>query len=59
MRTNRKGRIKKKESSLNNRIGSLIIFSCHARREDSYKSFCRAFFVPGFDSKTNHEIKSL
>nr|DAF61500.1 MAG TPA: hypothetical protein [Podoviridae sp. ctzXp5]DAY83810.1 MAG TPA: hypothetical protein [Caudoviricetes sp.] len=47
MRTSRKGRIKKKESSLNNRIGSLIIFSCHARREDSYKSFCRAFFVPG------------
>nr|DAL74933.1 MAG TPA: hypothetical protein [Bacteriophage sp.]DAX94326.1 MAG TPA: hypothetical protein [Bacteriophage sp.] len=37
----------------------MIIFSCHARREDSYKSFCRAFFVPGFDSKTNHEIKSL
>lgn len=22
-------------------------------------SFCSAFFVPGFDSKTNHEIKKF
>nr|DAI98146.1 MAG TPA: hypothetical protein [Caudoviricetes sp.] len=37
----------------------MIIFSCHARREDSYMSFCRAFFFARLDSKTNHEIKSL
>lgn len=52
------GEIKKKESSLNNRIGSLIIF--HATHDGKILiSLSAVHFFARLDSKTNHEIKSL